>query len=225
MKTCHLCHTGARAGKRRSRTSIGESPRGDSRRRLVRLHDARRRAPATVESVHAGSSRDTVATTRRCRVNVRSLHPRSSPRYSQRGRSHPDDRARLRTRFRPLHGNFNPIRNIFRTAGQAASGKRGTTAREEGGEGEQLSHSGTGRNCAKRRMLRVVSAALRGGCTCDSRPIARSATASRGIVTRRFRAVPWVHHVTSRRERRNARRWEVRFRLSPPLRWGAMTRG
>lgn len=29
----------------------------------------------------------------------------------------------LRTLFRPLHGNFNPIRNIFRVAGQAAKGK------------------------------------------------------------------------------------------------------
>lgn len=53
-----------------------------------------------------------------------------------------------------MHGNFNPIRNIFRVAGQAASGKRGTTA--------QNSWSPTGRNCAKRRMLRVVCTALRG---------------------------------------------------------------
>lgn len=34
----------------------------------------------------------------------------------------------LRTRFRPLHGNFNPIRNISRVAGRASSGKKGTTA-------------------------------------------------------------------------------------------------
>lgn len=58
----------------------------------------------------------------------------------------------LRTLFRPLHGNFNPIRNIFRVAGQAAKGKRERRHKTAGHR----------RNYAKRRMLRIVTSAVRG---------------------------------------------------------------
>lgn len=79
-----------------------------------------------------------------------------------------------------MHGNFNPIRNIFRAAGQAASGKRGTTARSKtaGPPGP----GGTARRAraAKRRMLlRAVGAALRGIAARTTSTSAASFVASR----------------------------------------------
>lgn len=206
----------ARAGKRRP--LVGDPAAGPPSR-PVRLHGARRRPPGTRGVGRRGVVRhcreDT--TSRPCQLCGRS-HGRSPadttdaetiPRTVRTSRiSH----AWLRTRFRPLHGNFNPIRNIFRAAGQAASGKRGTTAR---GENSWAANRNRTRGCAKRRMLRAVCATLRGGftgwSTADLTAGPRRVVLS-GVGLAPHRCTPTISRPV--RVRRDERRREVRFAVS-----------
>lgn len=151
-------------------------------------------------------------------VDPRGISTRTIPPGRSRAARPRHSRARLRTRFRPLHGNFNPIRNIFRAAGQAASEKRGTAAR-----GKQLANRDRAElrekknaACGKRGAARWVYAwsttdPAIGGCVARY----RHTLAARCTMTRDRRSSRTIA------ERRNARCREVRFAAVAV----AMTRG